>query len=272
MRDERVIGLFSYAVPQFTWDHCHVSKWAHVALGDFRDYDVVVIEDGSFLFPEGTGPPVVGVFWDTNATPAHATTRRMVANECDLALVGHDPLTIFDGIRPPVRRLTYCVNDRVFCDYGQPKTVDVAWHMNTRKSHRRQAALTQIDDARNGWLVDVRTIGPTLEYARAFNRARISMNVKQVDANRPHRVFDAMACKTCVLTDPLPVVEEPVSILPGEHYATFEGNPAPVIEYLLDSGDWDCIAAAGYAWVHAQHTWRVRAGQLRALLHEELGI
>ena len=273
-RATRSIGLFSYAVPEFKWEHFRPGKFAPLKREDFENFDVVVIEDGSNVNVSGHGPPVVGIFWDTNNTEMHYAHRLVQASQCDLVLIGQDPLKRFVACRKPVKRLTYCVNDRLFHDYGEEKTVDIGWHMKGYGNLRRVHALKQVQTWVDTYpaVFDARTVGHDGgEYAKAFNRAKISMNVGQTPANRPHRMFDAAASRTCVVTSRLPFVDEEYPLIAGEHYLEF--NPARVgdaLEPILEDETWKSVTEAGYSFVRKHHTWAKRAPELRALIEGTL--
>lgn len=111
------------------------------------------------------------------------------------------------------------------------------------------------------------------EYGKAFNRSKVTVNWSRTELNRPHRVFDAMGCRTCLLTRALPTVEGEERFT-GVDYAEFREYTelADQIDGLLQSGVWQNIADSGYATVHKYHTWPVRAKQLRQIISEELGL
>jgi spore maturation protein CgeB len=166
------------------------------------------------------------------------------------------------------------VNELVFRNYGEEKTVDIGFHMVQRGNKPRIWALHQISvwaDEMNK-VVDVRTIKhDVVEYAKAFNRAKLSVNVSQVPGNRPHRLFDAMACRSCVISTPQPNVEEAHSPMPGEHYLEFDPELiAGAFGPALENGVYQSIADAGFAFIQEYHTWAKRAPELRAIIEAVL--
>ena len=270
----RMAGYWSYDVPEFVVHHFGVAGVSErYRRSRFAGFDCIIWEDhrtkGTWTHDANT--PLVYHAVDSTLSPAHLRDRQMHATQADLVLVDHDRLGHFPG---KVRRLGYCVNDRLFRDYGEEKTVDVAFHCRTKGSPDR----AELRD----WLGDYcRAHGYTYaagdraweEYARAFNRAKITVNLARTVTNRPHRVFDAMACRTCLLTSPLPPVsgEERRA---GVHYAEWRDfdDMAARIEGLLSSGQWRAIADAGHELVHRAHTWAVRAGELRQILEAEFSL
>jgi len=108
------------------------------------------------------------------------------------------------------------------------------------------------------------------EYATAFGRAKVVVDMLRNPTTRNHRTFDVMASRACLLTNPLPDVEGEDHGRPGEHYATWRdyADLEDKLDWLLRSYDWSQIAYAGCRLVRAQHTWAIRARQLRALLGE----
>ncbi len=116
------------------------------------------------------------------------------------------------------------------------------------------------------------TLG-TQHYARSLSEARVVVNWPRNPSNRSHRVLDAMACRTALVTGPVPDVpgearqngQDYVQVSDFEEFFYQVGD-------LLDSGRWREIADNGYRCVQEHHTWRVRAGQLRRILNEELGL
>ena len=272
-RDTRSIGLFSYSVPEFEWTHFRPGKFAPLKREEFEDFDVIVIEDGTHVDVQGHGPPVVGIFWDTNLTELHFRHRLVQASQCDLVLIGQDPLKRFVPCRKPVKRFTYCVNDRQFRDFGEEKTVDVGWHMKQYGNARRVKALNQVTAwaTEHSMVISARTVLKLDEYAKAFNRAKVSMSVNQVKENRPHRTFDATACRSCVVTTPLPNIEEEHPLVEGEHYLQFDPERIEdTLTPIFESGEWQSVADAGYAFIQKHHTWAKRAPELRQLMETTL--
>jgi spore maturation protein CgeB len=106
-----------------------------------------------------------------------------------------------------------------------------------------------------------------------MGRARIVVNWPRTSTNRPHRVFDAMACGACLVTGLLPYVEGDFR-LPGIHYHEFETfeECIDLIGILLREDTYKAAAEAGYKLVMSQHTWAIRAQQLREIARKEFGL
>ena len=273
-RDDRTIGLFSYAVPELEWEHHMQAKTFSINRGYFKDYDAIVLEDGLFGNFYGDGPPVIGIFWDTTWTDRHYKDRLAQAAKCDLVLIGHDQLRRFKPCGKPVRRLSYCVNDKLFKDYGLPRSVDVTFHnriVASRARRRLEIRLAEFCRSR-GYSFNSGEL-PLEPYAKAFNSAKVNVNLCQSKRNRPHRVFDVMASRGCLLTSRLPCVsgEEREA---GVHYVEYYRHTKSfkLIDWLMESGEWQRVADAGYELVQRQYTWKVRAVQLRQIIREDLGI
>lgn len=276
--DKRMVGIWSYPVPEFEWDHYPVQKGFTFNKDRVAgEYDLIFYEDGKLhgAFTGRSDVPVAYYVVDSTLSEAHYDIRRQQAEQADLVLVDHDELQRFrwrDG--PPVRRLAHCVNDTIFRDYGLPKDVDVSFHCRTAESPTRAGLQQWLE-----WFCADKGLAYTSgtkydsEYAKAFNRSKITVNLTRVPTNRPHRVLDALACKTCLLTSPLPDVQ-PSEVVKGIHYATFPDAKGlgKAIMGLLMSATWECLAENGYRWVTERHTWKQRATELRAIIREELGL
>jgi len=274
-RENRNMGWFSYAVPEFTWDHFYLGRYFNRPRGDFKEYDLIYIEDGgnwgSFT---GGGPPVVYMAFDSTLSEEHYRIRYEQAKRADLVLLDHDRLSRF----PKARRLSFCVNDHVYKPF--PKDTDVAYHCMSGK-HSGSPGGVERSELR-GYLGDFcKSAGYSyrsgamglMEYAASMGSARIVVNWPRTLLNRPHRVFDAMACGACLVTGKLPPLPEEHRQV-GVNYVEFEKKEElPVIlKRLLDTGEWKPIAEAGYKLVMSEHTWQIRARELRQMLEKELGL
>lgn len=270
----RMAGFWSYDLPEFDVTHFGVKGIQVYRRGDYRDFDVIVWEDhrtGGTWTHDAKVPLVYHVV-DSTLSAGHLEDRNKHAKEADLVLVDHDRLQRIHG--KIIRRWSYCVNDRLFHDYGEEKTVDVSFHCRTKGSDERA-------DLRDWLGKHCQHMGYTYaagdrageQYARAFNRSKITVNLTRTIINRPHRVFDAMACRTCLLTSPLPPVsgEEREA---GVHYVEWRDFDELVwhLADLLQMGTWQKVADAGHELVHRAHTWPVRARELREILREEFGL
>jgi glycosyltransferase involved in cell wall biosynthesis len=277
-RDGRNVGIFSYAVPEFEWEHVAVHKWQDIdtrALAE-QGFDLAFHEDGAWAHYPDRALPVVYYVVDSTLSEDHYRERLEQAQDADLVLVDHDRLERFAAAEKPLRQLPHCVNDRVFRDRGLERTADVASHMNVGGpcGDGRLEVGTRLEAwcGAMGYTYRGGTMGVE-EYARSFNAARVSVNWPRTPINRSHRVLDAMACRTCLVTGAVPDVpgEERVAgrdCVPVDSYEEF----FLAISELLESGAWREIADSGWRCVREHHTWSVRARQLRQILHEELGL
>ena len=276
--DKRMVGIWSYPVPEFVWDHFVVKKGFSFNRDEVAgEYDILFYEDGKLhgSFTGHSDVPVAYYVVDSTLSESHYDARRQQATLVDLILVDHDNLQRFrwrEG--PPVRRLSHCVNDTIFKDYGLPKTVDVSFHCRTAGSKER-AGLEWWLEGLCGELGLRYESGTRYdsEYAKSFNRSKISVNLTRTSTNRPHRVFDALACRTCLLTSPLPDID-PVEVVQGVHYAAFTSHEhlREAIVGILSAGTWRDFAENGYQHVMTRHTWATRAKELRLIIKEEWGL
>jgi hypothetical protein len=183
--------------------------------------------------------------------------------------VDHDSLRRWTDLGVPVRRFAYCVNDRLFYDHELPKNVDVCFHCHPTPARQELGAWLRRFCAERGYSYAGGKRGQRdrMEYPRAFNQAKISVNLCQTPTNRPHRVLDVMASRSCLVTSPLPDVPEDLRAA-GSHYLEFHntGELGAIIDDLLTSGQWQEIADAAFELAHTRHTWAVRAGELRGTL------
>lgn len=265
----RTYGPWSYRVPEFEVEHYpFTGKRLVLDRARFADHDLIVQEDGRLWVEwQSNGPPLIYVVTDSILSDRHYRDRFQQAAYADLTLVDMDDLARFEGEDRRVARCSYSVNDHLFYDRGLPKVIDVGVYMNLNAPERRTMAAF-LEDAcrRRGWSLDVSTyVGE--RYAEAFNRTRIAVHLERTPTVRAHRLFDAMACRTCVLTSPEPAVsgEERQA---GMHYREWTDlvDLEQQIDALLTTGEWEQVAQAGYELVHRAHTWAVRARQLRTLL------
>jgi glycosyltransferase involved in cell wall biosynthesis len=279
LRDARMVGYWSYGVPEFTWDHLPVWKTGEpISMkGGQKKYDLVFVEDGTWpIWKDRCLPVVYHVVDSTLSRGCHFEPRLELAKQCDLVLIEHDRLERFAEAGRPVRRWAYCVNDDLFKDYGLEKAVDVCSHFNSGGGHDGGRKELGRDLGKwckeKGYVYRGGCVGGR-EYAKSFNAAKISANWPRWPENRPHRVLDVMACRSCLLTGPIPDVsgeerEEGRDYVEVPTVADFY----PRADELLRSGRWKEIADNGYELVQERHTWAVRAGELRQILSEELGL
>ena len=280
-RDDRSVGYFSYAVPEFTWEHQVVWKKSHTTLDlkklAARDFDLVFHEDGAWCSYKHLGIPVVYYVVDSTLSDgSHYLPRLKQARKADLVLVDHDKLERYAETGKPVRRLSYCVNDMIFRDHGLPKTVDVASHMNVGgtcgEGRKQLGKYLGRWCGKEGYSYRGGPLG-SVDYAKSFNAARITANWPRTPLNRSHRVLDAMACRTCLVTGTVPNVSGEHRVAGRDYVAVQTHDEFYLqVEELLASGRWRDIADQGHKLVRDHHTWATRAKELRQILSEELGL
>jgi len=272
-RDERPMGMWSYAVPEFQWDFLALGKGfvAHTA-SYASAYDFIFHEDGGNWgqFKGNALPILYHVIDSTLSEKHHYQPRFEQARQASLVLIDHDRLERFTGTGKKVLRFEYCINDKVFKDYGLEKTTDVAFHCGG--SEDRQKVRVRLHDLcrEHGWTYTSGVL-PLVEYAKAMNRAKITVNWPRAEGNRPHRVFDAIACRSRLLTAPIPY-DTQSHVLYGNDYSIFHDftELETEIARILKEREW--AWRTSYHVVHDYHTWAVRARQLRELVNQEFGL
>ena len=149
----RMVGWWSYEVPQFTWHHCPVRLKKPFTVdkdGLAENHDIIVYEDGKIggTFTGSADIPICYAVVDSTLSEAHYQHRLQQADQCDLILLDWDRLERFEkpGL-PPVERFNYCVNDKLFYPRGE-KDIDIGSFQHTTPERR------EVDD----WL---RTFPPS---------------------------------------------------------------------------------------------------------------
>lgn len=273
--ENRMIGWWAYDVPQFHVTRFPIPKKKRQTIDVARlaeRFDVIFWEDYQ-CYPRWvhTGAlPIVYQVGDSVLSEKHRQNRQKAARDADLILVKRDRLTHFRDIAP-TRRGSDCVNDRLFYDRHLPKDIDVCYHVRGNTERRKAVGRFLQDFCAEHELTCAFGKRFNEEYAQAFNRSRISVNV--IDWWRNQRFFDVMAAYSCLLTTPpKPVSEE--DYLRGIHYlewTDFHGLGNEIL-YTLDTGRWKHITQYGHDYVMRKHTWAARARRVRCLLREELGL
>lgn len=280
-RDNRSMGMWSYAVPEFQWDFLYLGREfvAHTA-SYAKGYDFIFHEDGGNWgeFRGNALPILYHVIDSTLSEEHHYKPRYEQAKQANLILVDHDRLERFTGTGKKAVRFEYAVNDKVFKDYGLEKTTDVAFHCGGSDERQRVRVRLHEICAAHGWKYTSGVL-PLVEYAQAMNRAKIVVNWPRAEGNRPHRVFDAMACKSYLLTHRLLWIDEglthndPVFKENYWDYYDFEELEERLTILLgrfasrIESWSHD-----GWVQIQKHHTWAVRAQQLRELVKQEFGL
>ncbi len=267
----RLPGWWSYAVPEFTVTHYPVSKGFCLSRDDLSEqHDLIVYEDGK-LFGTITGTASIPICYhivDSTLSEDHYLHRLSESRQADCLLIDQDQFGRFAHLGKPMIRFNYCVNDLLMRDWGEPKTVDVACHFSAKVSTRRKKLMEWLPGFCKGYDYTL-ALGSRagMEYSLGFNRAKVVVDLSRNPENRPHRTFDVMASRACLVTSPIIEVEGE-DWREGIHYLEWRNYDelGTLIQRLLDSGAWQAVADAGYALVMERHTWRVRAAQLRQRL------
>lgn len=271
----RNMGWWSYAVPEFDWK-LFPHNGGTEDLGRFKKYDLIWHEDSGYVdyANNKSGPPVIYYEIESAFTENHYKARLNQAKQADLVLVDWSPLEWFKPSGKKVIRFPFCVNDRVF--YPREKTTDIAWHAATSKvggaiRHQLTDDLIEICN-RKGYSLRRGPL-PILEYGASMGAARVVANQNRLPNIRAHRCFDAMACGAALITgNPTPFTSGDL-VIEGQEYLTFSDKHE--LENKIDEllyGEWIRLAEAGYRVVSENHTWAVRASQLRDIIKKEFGI
>lgn len=264
----RNAGWWSYEVPEFIVRDYPVQKWFWLSRDKLaKRHDIIHYEDAKAwgTFPGTAGVPVCYHVVDSTLSVDHYIWRRNKAKEvANLVLLDWDRADRWEDLGVPVRRLAYCVNDKRFYDRGLERALDVTMMCGMRQVPMRSVLRESLREVceRRGWRCRLQGAARD-EYAELFNRGRVTVNWNCNPQTRSHRVMDAMAARTCLVSDPLPAVDGE-RFVDGVHYAACDDplRIEEVIADLLETGRWQEIADAGHDYVMREHTWAVRAGQL----------
>lgn len=268
-RENRNMGYWSYPVSEFEWQH-----FDGFDSSKLNEFDLVVQEDAGPKRYSGLRKPLVYIAIDSTLSQDHLDSRLQRAANANLILVDHAPLEDFFQLNIPVMRWNYCVNDHLMRDYGEDRDIDVSFLCGGRNSpERKQLREILSHYCEETGLSFVSGVLHPIDYAKAMARSKIVVNWPRHPKNRPHRVFDAMACGACLVTGPLPYVPGDETLPSRDFFEVGKVEDIPlVIGDLLVSGDWRQIASNGKELVDGKHRWAIRAKQLREILESELGI
>lgn len=272
-RDDRNMGLFSYEVPEFTWQHHVLGKGKAIDTRDFKrgGYDLIFVEDGG-SYPDFVGHALPNIFYSIDSTLSfenHFAPRFEQARKADLVLVDHDELSHFEACGKPVRRLSYCANDRLF--HPAEKTLDVAFHCGGSIERGDMRAYLHGFCLARGLSYASGAV-PLDLYAANLNRAKVVVNMPRTPANRPHRVFDSLSSGAALVTLPLPAVSGEIRRA-NQHYLECPSEElAEKAAMLVENGTWQILALEGRKLIEQRHSWAVRARELRQMLSQELGL
>lgn len=273
--DRRNMGFWSYAVPEFTW-----KMFSHGGgdedLSKFKDYDFIFHEDCGYCryTNKQSGPPVVYLDLESTMGQDKHDVRIAQAKQADLVLVDWTPLENMRPAGKKIIRFPYCVNDAIF--YPREKNCDIVWHAAVKKFGRElryelSKELTRLS-VKHGWSLRDHTLVP-VEYAASMGAARVGCNQNRSTAIRAHRTFDTMASGAALVTGPTPFTDGDLMV-EGVHYLTFHDNAKleKHLVRLIDIGEWQSFAEQGYNLIMQNHTWAIRAAQLREIVNKEFGI
>jgi len=270
LTEKRMIGMWSYDVPQFEVEHFPMKDGFRVAASDFSDFDLIWYEDGKLqgTIEKDATVPVAYYVGDSTLSRLHYETRLKQARvNANMVFVDWDKLVRYSSLEMPVRRLSHSVNDKTFRDYcGLIKSVDVGIFMGeTEERLKLNDWAANFCDA-HGLTCEI-GIRHHEDYAKAMARCKIVINLGRNPWTRNHRVFDAMACRTCLMTDRLPEVSGE-DYQTGVHYVEYRGfkNLGIRLLKLLNTSGWEKVADNGYEYAIENHIWKVRAAQLHKML------
>lgn len=260
-------GWWSYPVDEFEWQALKVKPEHFIVDMRYAPHaDLVVLDDWIFGTINHLRAPLAYVVVDSPRSKTQLERNRKQAIDANLILVDSDNLSAFDGLGKPVRRFAHAVNDRLFTP--REKLYDVAflcWPTDDRRMVQRWC-----NDIckRHGWSLATGTYDWN-HYAQFISSSKVVVHRPHVANGRSWRVFDVMAARGCLLSSPLPEVSGD-GLVSGTHYREYTSQEIleqQLIE-LVKYGAWEDVAEHGYQHVMANHTWRIRAGQLRAMLTE----
>lgn len=284
-RDNRSTGYWSYAVPEFTWEHIVPGKNFSIDCRDLdlKEFDLVFHEDYPYGDYYNQSIPIVFLSIDSTLSKQHFDDRHSQARKSDLVLVDHDDLSRYSDLKRPVYQFPYCVNDKIFFRYAweneTTRSTDIAYHCSTsnhagNEERKRIRRLLGDLSVKHNWVYRSGVLSIE-DYAESFRTAKIVVNQSRTPTNRPHRIFDAMACGAMVLTSPLPYIKDD-KLDSFKDFADFEIDKEleDMLSHFLDGNNkgLEAISNFGYHTVMQNHTWSIRAKQLREIINKEFGI
>lgn len=281
-RDNRAMGYFSYNVPEFTWEFILPGKRFNFDWQKFkgeRQFDLIIHEDYPYGIIKNLNIPYVFLDIDSTLSDAHYRDRFKQSQMADLILVDHDDLNrFFNPQHASVIQFPYCVNDKVFYRDDRIRNIDIAYHCSSSAHagiNERKRIRNLLDElaTKHNWVYRSGVL-PLEQYAESFRTAKIVVNQSRTPNNRPHRIFDAMACGAMVMTSPLPFKKSD-KIVDFDTHVEFGNDKAleSHLEFFLNNKEQlDLMANDGYSSVIQNHTWSIRAKQLREIINKEFGI
>lgn len=304
-RWQRIDGQFAYPVPEFTWNHLPVEKVFQLHLNLLREYDLVWWDDGKYKGgphwfdppPGKTRPVPVAMYclYPTINDSTYQTRRQRVAENADLVLLDHDALARWGGLPCKAARCAYSVDETRYHPPAGDKDVDVGFYCVWNYSPERRALNDWLAGycARRGWVFGTNGGQGSTDYPQLLARCKVVVHINRTASTRPPRIFDASACGAAVLASRMPAVsgeiwedgntyaafDAPVAVYHNEEFGAQEpytdadcGQLAQALDGLIDGGQWRAMAERAREYVLTQHTWAVRAQQLRRTLKEALGL
>lgn len=268
-REHRNMGYWSYPVPELDWQHFVFGGKSAYATEMNNGYDVIFQEDAGPRFYKDIQKPLVYLAIDSTLSDDHLQSRLERAKNADLILVEQDNLKNYIHLSVPVKRLNYCTNDRLFRDtYGLGKPIDVSFYCGSNEERGVIRNMLRTFCKKRNIILGTGTLHP-IKYAEAMACSKIVINWPRVPTNRPHRVFDAMACGACLVSGKLPFMPDDRTVEGRDYIQADNHKDIPdAIDMLLSSGRWEEIAANGKKLVTKYHTWAIRAKELHQMLSE----
>ena len=274
------MGYFSYDVPEFTWEHITPGKNFNIKWSDYKshDFDLVFHEDYPYGNIVGLDIPYVFLSIDSTLSDEHYRARFEQARRADVVLVDHDNVNRFFNVNHKTIQFPYCVNDKIFYRDNRERTNDIAYHCSSSahagiEERKRIRQLLHDLSQKHNWsyrsgILEIHN------YAESFRTSKIVVNQSRTPANRPHRIFDAMACGAMVVTSDLPYIQSDL-IHDAHNYEPYyhDKDLEETIEFYLNNPvEREKIAKKGFDIIMQNHTWAIRAKQLREIINKEFGI
>ena len=301
----RTDGQFAYDVPEFVVAHRAVDKVFRLDLNELGGhYDLVWWDEGKHKhgphFTPERGQRRVKVayycLYPTLSEGIYQSRVERARENVDMVLLDHDRLERWAGVGVPVRRCAYSVNEYHYQDNADGRDIDVGFFSVWNYSPERRALNDWLASycARHGWVYATNGGHGTEDYPQLLARSKVIVHINRTPETRPPRIFDASACGAAVLASRMPEVSGE-RWTDGIHYVAFDepvaqyhdnnehGTREPYtdgdceqvaagLDWLMTGDNWAAIAHNAQRYVLAEHTWRVRAQQLRQTFTEALGI
>lgn len=273
--ENRMVGWWSYVVPEFDVKHYPVPKGFCLDREELaRQHDLVVLEDAKVYgtFVGRGGLPVFYHVTDSTLSDEHYQVRCRQAKQADAILVDWDDLDRFRHLHMPIYRFNYCVNDRLMRDYEMEKDIDVGSYQSGTVERRKVEAWLRAFCKEHGYVFQS-GVYPGQEYPMMMTRSKIVVNLNRNPNTRGHRIFDIMACRACMLTSPTMDVSGETRRA-GFHYLEYDPDDLSLlgeqVDWLLDTERWETFARNGHTLVRESHTWQVRASYLHGIVEKFL--